>query len=752
VSQQTAHLLKNLNEQQQKAVQHTEGPLLIMAGAGSGKTRVLTHRIAYLIHEKDVAPYNILAITFTNKAAREMQERVQDLIGRASDQMWVSTFHSMCVRILRRNIDRIGYDQNFTILDTTDQLTAIRQVLRDLNVDTKQYEPRSVLNRISAAKNELITPEQFAEEADSFREEMHARIYEAYQKMIRSNQSLDFDDLIMQTVHLFNRVPEVLSYYQRRFQYIHVDEYQDTNHAQYVLVNQLASRYENICVVGDSDQSIYRWRGANIENILNFEQDYLTAEVILLEQNYRSTQTILSAANEVIGNNPNRKPKNLWTDNPKGEKINYFKAYDERSEASFVIETIRHLMDEKGYQANDIAILYRTNAQSRAMEEALMKSTFDYQIIGGLKFYERKEIKDIIAYLRLIANPNDDLSFIRVVNEPKRGIGRTTIERLQAYAAAEGITLYQSVQEVDFTGVTPRAANALAKFNELIETFRKQEEFLTVTDLAEEVLDRSGYREALEMERTLEAQSRLENLDEFLTVTGHYDLNNEEEEEAGLIDFLTDLALIADIDQLDEEEVEEKDLITLMTLHSAKGLEFPIVFLIGMEENLFPHSRSMDDPEEMEEERRLAYVGITRAEKKLYISHASSRQMYGRFMNNLRSRFIDELPLELIEGLESESSSDFLRPFEKGVFQTRKKDQAPRRPRRVPKPKATSGAEKSEWQVGEKVSHKKWGTGTVVSVTGSGDDMELKIAFPSPTGIKHLLAKFAPITKQGGGA
>src|SRR5699024_8577454 len=540
VSQQTAHLLKNLNEQQQKAVQHTEGPLLIMAGAGSGKTRVLTHRIAYLIHEKDVAPYNILAITFTNKAAREMQERVQDLIGRASDQMWVSTFHSMCVRILRRNIDRIGYDQNFTILDTTDQLTAIRQVLRDLNVDTKQYEPRSVLNRISAAKNELITPEQFAEEADSFREEMHARIYEAYQKMIRSNQSLDFDDLIMQTVHLFNRVPEVLSYYQRRFQYIHVDEYQDTNHAQYVLVNQLASRYENICVVGDSDQSIYRWRGANIENILNFEQDYLTAEVILLEQNYRSTQTILSAANEVIGNNPNRKPKNLWTDNPKGEKINYFKAYDERSEASFVIETIRHLMDEKGYQANDIAILYRTNAQSMAIEEALMKSTFDYQIIGGLKFYERKEIKDIIAYLRLIANPNDDLSFIRVVNEPKRGIGRTTIERLQSYAAAEGITLYQSVQEVDFTGVTPRAANALAKFNELIETFRKQEEFLTVTDLAEEVLDRSGYREALEMERTLEAQSRLENLDEFLTVTGHYDLNNEEEEEAGLIDFLTD--------------------------------------------------------------------------------------------------------------------------------------------------------------------------------------------------------------------
>lgn len=752
MSQQTTDLLKNLNEQQQKAVKHTEGPLLIMAGAGSGKTRVLTHRIAYLIREKEVAPYNILAITFTNKAAREMQDRIENLIGADSEHMWVSTFHSMCVRILRRNIDQIGYDQNFTILDTTDQLTAIRQVLRDLDIDTKQFEPRSVLNRISAAKNELITPEEFAENADSYREEIHAEIYAKYQKIIRSNHSLDFDDLIMQTVHLFNRVPDVLAYYQRRFQYIHVDEYQDTNHAQYVLVNQLASRYENICVVGDSDQSIYRWRGANIENILNFEKDYLHAEVILLEQNYRSTKTILEAANAVIENNPNRKPKNLWTDNTKGEKIKYYKGYDERAEAAYVIDTIRNLIDEKGYRPKDIAILYRTNAQSRAMEEALMKSTFDYQIIGGLKFYERKEIKDIIAYLRLIANPNDDISFERVVNEPKRGIGRTTIDRLQAYASSEGITLYQAVQEVDFAGVTPRAANSLAKFNELIETFRKQEEFLTVTDLVEEILDRTTYREVLEAERTLEAQSRLENLDEFLTVTNHFDETTKDDEDAGLIDFLTDLALIADIDQMDKEEVDHQDLITLMTLHSAKGLEFPVVFLIGMEENLFPHSRSMDDPDEMEEERRLAYVGITRAEKELYITHAVSRQMYGRYMNNLRSRFIDEMPAYLIDGINDEPSGNFTRPFEKGLFQSRRVGKESGRPRRVAKRTITSGAEKANWEVGEKVVHKKWGTGTIVTVTGSGDDMELKIAFSSPTGIKHLLAKYAPITKQKGGA
>ncbi|HLS34776.1 MAG TPA: DNA helicase PcrA [Bacillota bacterium] len=751
MSQQTDHLLKNLNKQQQKAVKHTEGPLLIMAGAGSGKTRVLTHRIAYLIHEKGVPPYNILAITFTNKAAREMKERVEELVGTAGESMWVSTFHAMCVRILRRNIDQIGYDSNFTILDTSDQLTAIRQVLRNLNIDTKQFDPRTVLNRISAAKNELITPEKFAEEASSYREEIYADIYQAYQKLIRSNHSLDFDDLIMQTVHLFERVPEVLSYYQRRFQYIHVDEYQDTNYAQYVLVHQLSKRYENICVVGDSDQSIYRWRGANIENILNFEKDYVQTKVIMLEQNYRSTKTILKAANEVIQNNPNRKPKNLWTDNKEGDKIQYHQAFDERAEARYVLQIIRELIDEKGYSPNDIAILYRTNAQSRVMEEEIMKSTFDYQIIGGLKFYERKEIKDIIAYLRLVANPNDDLSFQRVVNEPKRGIGQTTMERLEAYASAEDITLYEAVQEVDFAGVTPRAANALAKFNELIETFRKQEEFLTITDLTEEILKRTGYRDALIKENTLEAQSRLENIDEFLTVTNHFDQTMEENEDATLIDFLTDLALVADIDELDEEDIEQRELLTLMTLHSAKGLEFPVVFLIGMEEGIFPHSRSIDDPEELEEERRLAYVGITRAEQKLYMTHAIRRQMYGRMMNNPRSRFIDELPVDLIDGMMIKGERDHISfPFERTMIQNKNEHRSVRRPRRLRK--QTSGAEKTTWTPGEKVVHKKWGTGTIVSTTGSGEDMELQIAFPNPTGIKHLLAKFAPIKKKSGGA
>src|SRR5690625_2464098 len=722
-----------------------------MAGAGSGKTRVLTHRIAYLIHEKGVPPYNILAITFTNKAAREMKERVEELVGTAGESMWVSTFHAMCVRILRRNIDQIGYDSNFTILDTSDQLTAIRQVLRNLNIDTKQFDPRAVLNRISAAKNELITPEKFAEEASSYREEIYADIYQAYQKLIRSNHSLDFDDLIMQTVHLFERVPEVLSYYQRRFQYIHVDEYQDTNYAQYVLVHQLSKRYENICVVGDSDQSIYRWRGANIENILNFEKDYVQTKVIMLEQNYRSTKTILKAANEVIQNNPNRKPKNLWTDNKEGDKIQYHQAFDERAEARYVLQIIRELIDEKGYSPNDIAILYRTNAQSRVMEEEIMKSTFDYQIIGGLKFYERKEIKDIIAYLRLVANPNDDLSFQRVVNEPKRGIGQTTMERLEAYASAEDITLYEAVQEVDFAGVTPRAANALAKFNELIETFRKQEEFLTITDLTEEILKRTGYRDALIKENTLEAQSRLENIDEFLTVTNHFDQTMEENEDATLIDFLTDLALVADIDELDEEDIEQRELLTLMTLHSAKGLEFPVVFLIGMEEGIFPHSRSIDDPEELEEERRLAYVGITRAEQKLYMTHAIRRQMYGRMMNNPRSRFIDELPVDLIDGMMIKGERDHISfPFERTMIQNKNEHRSVRRPRRLRK--QTSGAEKTTWTPGEKVVHKKWGTGTIVSTTGSGEDMELQIAFPNPTGIKHLLAKFAPIKKKSGGA
>lgn len=735
-------LLKGLNKEQKEAVQHTEGPLLIMAGAGSGKTRVLTHRIAYLIKEKSVAPRNILAITFTNKAAREMKSRVSKLVGPEGDYMWVSTFHSMCVRILRRDIDRIGYNSNFTILDSSDQLSVVKQVLRNLNIDTKQFEPRAMLNRISGAKNELITPEEFSEHVGNFYDRQVAKVYDAYQKMLRKNQSLDFDDLIMETIHLFKRVPEVLEYYQRRFQYIHVDEYQDTNHAQYYLVKQLATRFQNICVVGDSDQSIYRWRGANIENILTFEKDYPNTRTILLEQNYRSTKSILDAANHVIEHNAGRKPKKLWTDNPDGNKINYYQGATEQEEALFITDKIQELIREEGYTPGDMAILYRTNAQSRAIEDTLMKSGVSYQMVGGTKFYDRKEIKDLIAYLRLIMNPNDDLSFERVVNEPKRGIGKTSVERLRAYAAANDISFYQAVKEVDFTGVSKRAANALADFGELIKTLSQQQEFLTATDMVEAVLKRSGYEEALENERTIEAQSRLENLEEFMTVTKDFEEKNEDDKT--LIAFLTDLALVADIDQVDEEDPDQEEKITLMTLHAAKGLEFPVIFLIGMEENVFPHSRSMFEEEEMEEERRLAYVGITRAEKQLYVTHAKMRTLFGRTNMNPISRFINEIPEDLIDGVEETKTEMFGR---QPIFteEAIKKPQPKRRARRTTN---NTGAENKAWAPGDKAIHKKWGKGTVVKVEGEGEGMELDIAFPAPTGIKRVLARFAPITKE----
>ncbi|MEN2467854.1 DNA helicase PcrA [Ornithinibacillus sp. JPR2-1] len=754
-------LIKGLNKQQQEAVRHTEGPLLIMAGAGSGKTRVLTHRIAFLMEEKGVSPRNILAITFTNKAAREMKERVSKLVGPEAIDMWVSTFHSMCVRILRRDIDRIGFSRNFTILDSSDQLSVIKQVLKELNIDTKQFEPRAMQGQISSAKNELITAEEFSNKASNFYDRQVARVYEGYEKVLRKNQSLDFDDLIMQTIHLFKRVPEVLEYYQRRFQYIHVDEYQDTNHAQYTLVKQLANRFQNICVVGDSDQSIYRWRGADISNILTFEKDYPLAKTVFLEQNYRSTKSILEAANKVIANNPGRKPKNLWTENPDGQKINYYQGATEQDEALFVTDKIRELVREEGYSPNDIAILYRTNAQSRAVEDTLMKSGVSYQMVGGMRFYDRKEIKDMIAYLRLITNPDDDLSFERVVNEPKRGIGKTSIDRLRAYAAENGMSFYQAVEVVDFTGVTKKAAQALAEFGTLIKTLNQQQEFLTATDMVQQVLERSGYEEMLKNERSIESQSRLENLEEFMTVTKDFE---EASEDKTLIAFLTDLALIADIDRVDEEDPDNEEKVTLMTLHAAKGLEFPVVFLIGMEENVFPHSRAMFDNEEMEEERRLAYVGITRAEKQLFLTNAKMRTLYGRTNMNPVSRFINEIPEELIDGLEQMrqsmfGSSSFGNDFNK---QERSPFGNPSRTRPTPsqplgqaQPKrkaeriqSTTGAESETWKPGDKASHKKWGVGTVVKVQGEGDKMELDVAFPAPTGIKRLLAKFAPITKE----
>ncbi|WP_160724253.1 DNA helicase PcrA [Bacillus sp. USDA818B3_A] len=751
----TDKLLNGLNPEQQSAVKATDGPLLLMAGAGSGKTRVLTHRIAYLIVEKRVNPYNILAITFTNKAAREMKERIGKMMGGAAEEIWISTFHSMCVRILRRDIDRMGFNRNFTILDTTDQQSVIKAILKDKNLDPKKNDPRAILGSISSAKNELIDPEEYEKTAGGYFEQTVSDVYKEYQKRLRKNQALDFDDLIMMTIQLFKRVPEVLEYYQRKFQYIHVDEYQDTNRAQYMLVQMLASRFRNLCVVGDSDQSIYRWRGADIANILSFEKDYPNATVILLEQNYRSTKRILLAANKVIENNLNRKKKDLWTENPEGNKLVYYRADSEQGEAQFVAGKIKELTRDNNRQLSDIAILYRTNAQSRVMEEVLLKSNIDYSIVGGIKFYDRKEIKDMLAYLRLISNPDDDISLQRVINVPKRGIGSSSLDKIADFAAQHDISMYQALESVELLGLSPKITKAAAQFRDLIGNYTNMQEFLSVTELVEEVLDKTGYREMLKAEKSLEAQSRLENLEELLSVTKNFENASEDK---SLVAFLTDLALVADIDSLDEDG-EKADSITLMTLHSAKGLEFPVVFLIGMEEGVFPHSRSLMEEAEMEEERRLAYVGITRAEQTLFLTNAQMRTLFGRTNMNPASRFISEIPEDLIEGVESEKpaagrtfgaggrsfgSQGTAFGSQRATFTT---PAAPRKPVMRPVSAGASGGEELGWKVGDKAEHGKWGIGTVVSVKGQGEGTELDIAFPSPVGIKRLLAKFAPINK-----
>lgn len=748
----TEKLLNGLNPEQQSAVKATDGPLLLMAGAGSGKTRVLTHRIAYLIIEKRVNPYNILAITFTNKAAREMKERIVKMMGGAAKEIWISTFHSMCVRILRRDIDRMGFNRNFTILDTTDQQSVIKGILKDKNLDPKKFDPRAILGSISSAKNELIDPEEYAKTAGGYFEQTVSDVYTEYQKRLRKNQALDFDDLIMMTIQLFKRVPDVLEYYQRKFQYIHVDEYQDTNRAQYMLVKMLANRFQNICVVGDSDQSIYRWRGADIANILSFEKDYPNATVILLEQNYRSTKRILLAANKVIENNMNRKAKNLWTENPEGNKLVYYRADSEQGEAQFVAGKIKELT-RNGKKLSDIAILYRTNAQSRVMEEVLLKSNIEYAIVGGIKFYDRKEIKDMLAYLRLISNTDDDISLQRVINVPKRGIGSTSVDKIANFAAMHDISLYKALDSVELIGLSPKITKAAREFRDLIRNYTNMQEFLSVTELVEEVLEKTGYREMLKAEKSIEAQSRLENLEEFLSVTKNFEDTSEDKT---LVAFLTDLALVADIDSLDDNG-DKADAITLMTLHSAKGLEFPVVFLIDLEEGVFPHSRSLMEEVEMEEERRLAYVGITRAEQSLFITNAQMRTLFGRTNMNPASRFISEIPEDLIEGVEPEKRMNT--PFGSNIRSfgssgasfgaTRSSFTTPAATRKpVMRPvSAASGGEEIGWKVGDKAEHSKWGTGTVVCVKGQGEGTELDIAFPSPFGIKRLLAKFAPIRK-----
>ena len=723
-------LLNHMNTEQSEAVKTTEGPLLIMAGAGSGKTRVLTHRIAYLLDEKDVSPYNVLAITFTNKAAREMKERVQKLVGDQAEVIWMSTFHSMCVRILRRDADRIGIERNFTIIDPTDQKSVIKDVLKNENIDSKKFEPRMFIGAISNLKNELKTPADAQKEATDYHSQMVATVYSGYQRQLSRNEALDFDDLIMTTINLFERVPEVLEYYQNKFQYIHVDEYQDTNKAQYTLVKLLASKFKNLCVVGDSDQSIYGWRGADIQNILSFEKDYPEANTIFLEQNYRSTKTILNAANEVIKNNSERKPKGLWTANTNGEKIHYYEAMTERDE--FVIrEIMKHQRNGKKYQ--DMAILYRTNAQSRVLEETFMKSNMPYTMVGGQKFYDRKEIKDLLSYLRIIANSNDDISLQRIINVPKRGVGPSSVEKVQNYALQNNISMFDALGEADFIGLSKKVTQECLNFYELIQSLIKEQEFLEIHEIVDEVLQKSGYREMLERENTLESRSRLENIDEFMSVPKDYEENTPLEEQS-LINFLTDLSLVADIDEADTENG-----VTLMTMHSAKGLEFPIVFIMGMEESLFPHIRAIksEDDHEMQEERRICYVAITRAEEVLYITHATSRMLFGRPQSNMPSRFLKEIPESLLENHSSgkrQTIQPKAKPFAKRGFSQR-----------------TTSTKKqvssSDWNVGDKVMHKAWGEGMVSNVNEKNGSIELDIIFKSQ-GPKRLLAQFAPIEKK----
>lgn len=767
-------LLTGMNDQQAEAVQTTEGPLLIMAGAGSGKTRVLTHRIAYLIDEKMINPWNILAITFTNKAAREMRERAVAL-NPATSETLIATFHSMCVRILRREADHIGYNRNFTIVDPGEQRTLMKRILKNLNLDPKKWNERAILGTISNAKNDLLDEIAYEHQAGDMYTQIVAKCYKTYQEELRRSEAMDFDDLIMMTLRLFDKNPDVLAYYQQRYQYIHVDEYQDTNHAQYQLVKLLASRFKNICVVGDADQSIYGWRGADMQNILDFEKDYPEAKVVLLEENYRSTKKILQAANEVIKNNRNRRPKKLWTQNDEGEQIVYYRANDERDEAVFVASTIDNIVREKVKNFKDFAVLYRTNAQSRTIEEALLKSNIPYTMVGGTKFYSRKEIRDVISYLNLIANTSDNISFERVVNEPKRGVGPGTLEKLRNFAYEQNMSLLYASANIMLSPIKGKAAQGVYDFANMILNLRDQLDGLSITDTVEAILDKSGYLDALSMQQTLESQSRIENIEEFMSVTKNFDETNTDgtEDETGidrLGRFLNDLALIADTDDGEAEAAE----VTLMTLHAAKGLEFPVVFLIGMEEGVFPLSRASEEPDELEEERRLAYVGITRAEEILFLTNANTRTLFGKTGYNRPSRFLREISDDLLQyqGLARPANSSFGVRFTKEepiqfgqgmslqqALQTRKANAQPQKHTGGAQPfsKATgglpfskasdSGNSATDWEIGDIAHHKKWGDGTVLEVTGSGKTQELKIKFPE-VGLKKVLASVAPIVKK----
>lgn len=742
-----------LNEPQREAVYYTEGPLLILAGAGSGKTRVLTHRIAYLIEEKGVNPWNILAITFTNKAAGEMRERVDRLVGFGSESIWVSTFHSMCVRILRRHISLLGYDTNFTIYDADDQKTLMKDVCKLLQIDTKIYKERALLAAVSHAKNELVTPEEFRLNAGGdFSQRKIAEVYEEYEKQLKANNALDFDDLLIKTVQLFQTQADVLEYYQERFRYIMVDEYQDTNTVQFELVRLLASKYRNLCVVGDDDQSIYKFRGANIKNILNFEQYFEDAKVIKLEQNYRSTSNILNAANAVIRNNAGRKDKTLWTDNGDGEKIQFRQFDSAYDEAEYIVDDIRKRVREKEYSYHDNVILYRTNAQSRMFEEKFVTANIPYKIVGGINFYARREIKDLLAYLKTVDNGKDDLAVRRIVNVPKRGIGLTSINRVQDYAAAYNIGFYDALRAVDLIPNIGRGASKLESFVALIEHFKTDAEDMSISDLLKEIIEETGYIESLQAEDMVEAETRIENIDELLSKVAAYEEDCEDRNEpASLSGFLEEVALVADIDSLDEDT----DYVVLMTLHSAKGLEFPNVYLAGMEDGLFPSYMTItaDDPEEVEEERRLCYVGITRAEKELTLTCARRRMIRGETQYNKMSRFLKEIPMELLS-TGAVFTKDKEEPEVKVSAYMQAKQAFKAKPFGGSAPYSQSLAKSFgkpsgkglDYKTGDRVRHIKFGEGTVTAIIEGGRDYEVTVAFDT-AGTKKMFAAFAKLEK-----
>ncbi|MDD3403366.1 MAG: DNA helicase PcrA [Hespellia sp.] len=733
-----------LNDRQQEAVFHTEGPLLILAGAGSGKTRVLTHRIAYLIDEKGVNPWNILAITFTNKAAGEMRERVDQIVGFGSESIWVSTFHSTCVRILRRHIDLMGYDNNFTIYDSDDQKTLMKDVCKLLDIDTKVYKERNLLTAISKAKDEMIMPDEFEmSAAGDFGKKKIAMVYREYEKQLRANNALDFDDLLVKTVQLFQTNPDVLDYYQERFRYIMVDEYQDTNTVQFRLISILAGKYKNLCVVGDDDQSIYKFRGANIKNILNFEHEYANAKVIKLEQNYRSTSTILDAANAVIRNNYGRKDKTLWTDNGEGEKINlrqFDSAYDE---ADYIVNDIRSHVNSGNGSYNDHAILYRTNAQSRIFEEKFVAANVPYKIVGGVNFYARREIKDLLAYLKTIDNGRDDLAVRRIINVPKRGIGLTTMNRVQESAQERGIGFYDALGGLDLIPGIGRGAAKLESFVAMIEYFKTQAAKLSISDLMKEILEITAYIESLEAEGKEEAETRIENIDELLSKIATYEENCEDERPT-LSGFLEEVALVADIDSLDESS----DYVVLMTLHSAKGLEFPNVYMAGMEDGIFPSYMTItgDDPEELEEERRLCYVGITRAREDLTMTCARRRMIRGETQYNKKSRFLKEIPMHLLNvGNLDEDEAEL--PSQSAYVKAKQSFHSKAFAETKPKRQFTvSLGDQLDYEVGDRVRHQKFGDGLVTGITEGGRDYEVTVEFDH-VGVKKMFASFARLQK-----